>query len=610
MRNPSGNTLIPLAVTMTVALGAFALRLYDLQVVRYDEYATQSNKNHYALEPIRAVRGEVLAADGKTKLISNRIAYDLVYKGGEVRFWDRISRIAEIKDPLPEVGSGEEKVIKANLPDRNGSVVALSEWIAGQPALEIRTRTERIYPTRNSGTLYGYTRLATEEDEGHQIDDLTGASGIELSLDHLLSGKNGLKYIEVDAHGEALDERVDTEAQPGSTVTLTIETKLQAAAERAIAAATKDVNERLKYNGKPTIPEARGAVVVVRPQTGELLALATGPRFDPNLLGRRPVPKEGQKRLLDPGNPVYSRAVHRYPPGSTFKLLTSDAILEKYGNQSYTCVPWVRFGRVFRNWESVNRGALDVRGAIANSCDTWYYQAAIEFDPTNLANVIAHRAREMGFGSRTGLELPFEDPGFVAGPEGYAARGMEWNPGDGLSLSIGQLMEVTPIQIARMLSAIVNDGQMPQLTLVKAVNGKPVAKKPMTKVSGTQWKVLKEGMRQTVIADSGSARPKLGPDAFPIPTAGKTGSAQHGGADTISHAWYMGYGPYEKPEIAVVAFFENADHGYYAALNAVKRVMADYWGVKIDEESRILKALPPEEPKEKDEGDLLGMTPQ
>jgi penicillin-binding protein 2 len=600
MLKRTANPLVGLALWISLVLAAYGGRLYWLQVVQYRQYATLSQNNRLALEPIRALRGQVYARDGKTLLVGNRAVVDLVYRGGEVRFYDKIAKLAGLGGPLPDLGGQPEKVLKANLSEN--AVYGVAEWAAGQPSLELRTRVERLYPTHASGNLLGYTRPADDrpEDEGYTIDDLVGAAGVERGLEHLLRGQNGLKFIEVDAGGREVGERVEREAVPGKDVVLTIDPKLQAAAERAIVAAKKDINQRLVANGLPKVKEARGAIVALDPRSGEVLALATGPKFDPNWLAKRPAPREAQRLLLDPDGmkPIWPRAIKNYEPGSTFKLLTSSAILENFGNKTFTCYPGFRFGGgYYENWTGRNVWPMDVREAIANSCNTWFYQYAASVGPTNLARAIARRAHEFGFGERTGIELPNEDRGFVAGPEGYAERGREWNDGDGLSFAIGQLMLVTPLQVARMVATVVNDGRRPELTLVRAVDGKPAAAKPTKQLSGTRWSTLKEGLRLTVTARSGSAHPYLGPDRFPVPTAGKTGSAQHGGADTVSHAWYMGYGPVDKPELVVVAFFENADHGYYSALPAVKRVMAAHWGVKLNEKDPFLRPLQePERP--------------
>lgn len=593
----SSNPLVPVVVFISLVLTAYAARLYSLQVVQHAEYETQSNKNHFNIVPIRALRGEVFAGDGKTKLITNRVAWDLVYTGGEgdVKYWDRIARIAGVTGTLPRLKPGEQKIIAANLPETDGRVVALSEWIAGQPSLSLTERVERVYPTHASGNLYGYTLPAGQDDTGYLIDDLKGASGVEAGFEKLLRGQNGFKYIEVDSQGRAVNERIEQEAAPGKTITLSIDSHLQKAAENAIDKAAADLNARLVLYGQKPLSQARGAIVALDPRTGQVLAMANGPRFDPNLLSVSPRPPQFQAFALDKEHllPQWPRALKAYEPGSTFKILTSSAIIEKYGNQVYTCMGSVYYGRTFHNWESRNRGPLDVRGAIANSCDTWYYQAAVQFGPSSLAEVIAARSREMGFGSKTGIELPNEDPGWIASPEAYDSlygKGT-WQPGDGLSLVIGQLTRATPLQIVRMAATVINDGLMPQLTVVKAIDGHAVTPKPMTRVPGKNWRLLREGMRQVVVA--GTATSVMGESYgvvhFPIPTGGKTGSAQVGGEKDLANGWYIGFAPYDKPTIVVVAFFENSDEGYYVALPAVKRVLASYFKVPLDNKGNFLK---------------------
>lgn len=588
----STNPLAPLALAITLVLGAYAGRLYWLQVVQYEQYQAASNENLIRLEPIRALRGEIRTRDGKV-LVANRAAVDLVYKGGEVRFYDRIARVAGLDPgrPLPKLGRGEEAVLRPNVPD--SAVVGLAEWVAGQPALELRTRVERVYPSGMAGNLLGYTRLAVESDvqKGYTIDDLTGATGLEAGLEASLKGRNGLKFVQVDAGGRAVGESVQQEAVPGKDVVLTIDSRLQAAAERAIVEARDTINKLNKRNGKPLVREARGAIVALDPWTGEVLALATGPRLDPNWFSRRPAPPEVARALLDTTyKPTWNRSVKIFEPGSTFKLVTASAYLENgYGNSVFTCYPgWFWGGRTWKNWDRVrNQGPMDARKAIANSCNTWYYQATVAAGTERFGEQLAARARQFGFGQPTGIELLGEMTGEVPSPSSFKAQGRDWWRGNSLSFAIGQAeMRATPIQIARMLATVVTDGQRPQLTVVKSVAGKPQPLKPAYRVPGKYWSMLREGMRGTVV--QGTATFELGLNRFgklefPVKTAGKTGTAQNPAGPGLDHAWYMGFGPYEKPDIVVAAFFEEGVEGSGVALPAVKKVFAARWNVKLDE---------------------------
>ncbi len=590
------NSLRAIAVVISLVLALYLVRLYTLQIVQHTQYATMSKDNYLGQGTLRALRGMVYARDGKTVLIENRLAEDLVYKGGDVRFLDRIARLAGFKDPLPKLNRGEEVIVAKNIPaDR---VLPLSEWIAGQEAFELRTRMERSYPAGVDGNLLGYTGLAgdspEEREAGYEVDDAKGFKGLEAGLENILRGKNGSKLIEVDSHGHSISERVQQPSERGKNVTLTIDIKLQRAAQNAIQKGLDDINRLNTKNGVPTVTKPRGAIVAINPRTGEVLALATGPTVDPNWFTQRPRPPQMVEALKDTKYlPLWNRAVRIFEPGSTFKLVTASTLLENgFGNRSFQCFSgWPWGGRTWRNWNrNRNMGVMDARAAIANSCNTWYFQSVVAFGPQAFAEALSKRAKEFGFGEPTGVEFVGEQSDPVPSPSSYKAEGKDWPAYKSLNFAIGQELRTTPLQLARMLATIVNDGIRPQLTLVKAIEGQAQPPKPTVKLSGTQWGTLKEGMRWTTTSGSGqngTAYWTLGPKFFPIPTAGKTGTAQTPQGPHHDHAWYMGYGPVSNPDILVVAFFENGIEGSGVALPAVRRVMAAHWNVPTDDKGNV-----------------------
>lgn len=517
---PSGNPLAPLALLLTLVLGLYAGRLYYLQVVQFDQYTTLSNDNRLQPAKIPAVRGEIRAADGSL-LATSRDAVALVYKGGEVKQLERIASLAGIKLPLPPVDPKEgEVVLRRDVPPER--IIALEEWLAGQENLELRYRVQRYYPSGLLGNLLGYMERANETDltNGYDRDDLVPKAGLEAGLEDLLRGMPGERLQEMDARGRVVRERVVRPATRGETVTLSIQPKLQAAAEKAIAEAKDDINRRNARNGVGPVAQARGAIVALNPKTGQILALAVGPHYDPNWFSTSPRDPLATKALLDTKYlPMWNRAVKIFEPGSTFKLVTASTLLEAgFGNRVYQCYSaWRWGGRPWRNWNRVrDMGPMDAKGAIANSCNTWYYQSVVAFGPMEFGNAQARRAAEFGFGQPTGLELVGESGGELIGPKIYEAQGRTWNPGSSLNYAIGQEFRATPLQIARMLATIVNDGKRPQLTVVGKVNGKPVLPKPMTQLEGRYWDMLKQGMVQTT--QVGTAKEVLALKEFPIST--------------------------------------------------------------------------------------------
>jgi penicillin-binding protein 2 len=465
--------------------------------------------------------------------------------------------------------------------------VPLEEWLAGQQeVLELRYRVQRVYPAGLAGNLLGYMSPVTEDDLATGIydrEDLVPKSGLEAGLENLLRGSHGEKLEEVDAKGRVVPgrDRIVREAERGKTVTLTIDPKLQRAAEKAIEEAKDEINTLNRKNGKPLVDKARGAIVALNPKTGQILALAVGPKIDPNWFSTRPKdPRAIQAFNDNKYKPMWNRAVKQFEQGSVFKLVTNSALLEiGAGNRTFNCSTNFRYGRTWWNWNRVrNMGAMDAKEAIAWSCNTWYYQSAVSYGPIPFAEMLAKRAWEFGYGQPTGIELIGEQIGKVPSPSAFAAENRKWEKGESLNFSIGQgEMRASVLQVARMLSTIVNDGSRPELTIIKAIDGKPQAPKAMYSVAGTHWNTLKQGLRMTVT--TGTAKQVLGD--FPILTAGKTGTAQNPARAFQDHAWYMGYGPFENPNLVVVAFFENGVEGSGIALPAVKKVMAAYWNVAL-----------------------------
>ncbi len=591
-KRPPSNPLYGMALLFTVLLGLYALRLHYLQIIEYQRYTTMSKDNRLQPRSLRAVRGEIRASDG-TLLVTNRNAVELVYKGGEIKQLERIARLAGFTLPIEQPKDGEyEIVVKKDVPESN--IPALEEWLAGQQeVLELRYRVQRTYPSGLAGNLLGYMEPANADDlelkdaNGNPLydtEDLVPKAGLEAGLETLLHGQHGEKLEEVDSKGRVVvgRDRVVREAARGKTITLSLIPKLQRAAEKAIEEAKDEINAKNRQHGVALISKARGAIVALNPKTGQILALAVGPKYDPNWFSSRPRDKKAGEALLDKYLPMWNRAVKIFEPGSTFKLVTNSALLEGgAGNPYFQCMSTYYLGRAaFRNWNRYrNMGSMNAQLAIANSCNTWYFQSAVRFGTRRFAEMLAKRAREFGFGEPTGIELIGETGGLVPSPTQMEADGRrKWYPGNSLNYAIGQGdMRATPLQIARMLATIVNDGKRPELTLVKAVDGKIQPPKPMVQLSGTHWSTLKQGMEITVTR--GTAKEIL--RDFPIRTAGKTGTAENPKGPNQDHAWYMGYGPVADPNLVVVAFFENGVEGSGIALPAVRKVMAAYWNIPL-----------------------------
>ena len=604
-----------LAVLISAALGAFGVRLYDLQVTRHAQFAVQSDNNYQKDAVIRALRGEIRTQDGLL-LATNRLAVDLIYTGGEVNSWDKIRYLAGVAPEMirgglpvpPDFRKEKEVVLARNIKAEN--LPALYEFTALQPNLELRERVERVYPQgKLAAHLLGYTREAdqSEVNDGYTLGDLMGASGLEYSLQKTLEGRNGILRSEVTAAGRPQSDRVVDPGKKGDDLVLTIDSTIQKAAEKALQEALPDINAgRAKYHAPPE-PLVRGAIIALDPRTGEVLAMASSPTFDPNWFSRTPSPDKAAKAraLLSSSLDavMQNRVVQPYDPGSVFKPSTTLAFVEKWGNRSVQCNPVYHFGgATWKNWAHYSLGTVDARLAIAFSCNPWFYDSAAQ-NPVAYSNVVSRRIEQLGFGHPTGLELVGEKSGNIPSEQQFAAKHERWYPGFSINMSIGQGdVQVTPAQLAMVINTIINDGRKRDFTVLRSVGGQPVARKPVQDVSGgsaATFELVKEGMSLTTNNTTRYATAKhiLGPNFFPVRIGGKTGTAENALSRRYSYsytnAFYEGYGPLPSPNFEVVSFFQNGGEGSGPALNAAAKVFAARWCLKLDARHHALPGQTP-----------------
>ncbi len=604
-----------LAITMSVALSVFGARLYNLQVTRHALFAVQSDNNYQKDTVLRALRGEIRTQDGLL-LATNRMAVDLIYTGGELNSWDKIRYLAGVqpemvKDGLPiapDFKKEKEVVLARNI--RAENLPALYEYTALQPNLELRERVERVYPQgKLAAHLLGYTREAdqSEVDGGSTLGDLVGASGLEYSLQKTLEGRNGVLRSEVTAAGRPQSDRVVDPGRKGNDLVLTIDSTVQKAAEQALRETLPDINAGRVKHGVPQEAVVRGAVIALDPRTGEVLAMASSPTFDPNWFSRTPSPDKAAKAkaLLSSSLDavMQNRVVQPYDPGSVFKPSTTLAFVEKWGNRTVQCNPVYHFGRSsWKNWAHYSLGTVDARLAIAYSCNPWFYDSAAQ-NPVEYSNVVSSRLGELGFNHPTGLELVGEKSGNVPSEAQFTAKGERWYPGFSINMSIGQGdVQVTPAQLALALNTIINDGRKRELTVLKGVAGKPVPRKPVQDVSRgstAAFELVKEGMGLVTNDTTRYATAKhiLGPNFFPVRTGGKTGTGENGTSRRLglsyTNASYEGYGPLASPNFEVLVYLQYGGEGSGPALNAAAKIFAARWCLKLDERHHALPGQTP-----------------
>ena len=590
-----------LALTLSIMV-IFTGRLMYLQIAMADEYRYRSEQNFIQERRITPLRGRILARDG-TVLADNRVAYDLMYWGGDIDGWERLQAFLGVTyEPRPpDPARLEERlngaVLAWNIPDI--LVPAVEERIAGQANLYLRERIERTYPTNLAAQVVGYTSQADpDRNPGYGVDDLAGVMGVEATWERFLYGEAGMRLVQVDPRGVPLRSTVAEPATPGQDVVLTIDPTVQRLAEDVLAGALRYVNDDRQRNGRPLESVVHGALVAFEPGTGEILAMASAPTFDQNVFAKRPIDPDAVGQYLTDAahKPLQNRAVEAYAPASTFKLVTSMALLDGgwiSPASRFACTAAYRLGNVtFRNWATFDKGMYDVRHAIADSCNTFYWHAVATTPNATrgwgpfIEQEVA-LARAFGFGAPLEVGVREEKAGRVPDEAWVRAQPQYdhgWLPGFTMNTVIGQGdVLATPVQVAQLIQTLALSGEKVGLHLVGQVGDSP-HETQVTQVEGRHWRVLQEGMRM-MFTDYPS-RTVLGPGVFPVEVAGKTGTAQTARGDHYTHAWFMGYAPLHEPQIGLALFVEHGGSSSRVAVPLARDFFAGYFGVETVQAER------------------------
>ena len=480
------------------------------------------------------------------------------------------------------------------------------------PGVIVRPIYVRIYPNgKVAGQIIGYTGKTGRNPDGivdnHETlwPETEGREGLEQTFNEMLTGKHGEYKLTFDKDGRKTSEKLITPPDPGYNVVTTIDLRLQQLAEKALEAKAK-----------------RGAIVIIDPNNGDILALASWPTYDPNLFV--PSISVEQLKLLqdDKDIPLLPRAYRSsYPPGSTFKIDVGIAALESRSIQPddrYECVPSIQIGNVtFHNWKKGNRGALNFVQALTESCDTWFYQVGIKTG----AQPIIDWALALGFGAKCGIPLRGEAEGRVPNDEYMkATHGRRLLNGDIANMSIGQGdIQVTPLQMAQAMGVVANGGTLYQTRLVQQVQtfdnqivtAYQVRAKRTLNLSSETLDELHTGMIDVVNGAGGTAHQASLDNAE---VAGKTGTAQWGPKDKErTAAWFAGFLPADQPRYAFAAVYEgdvgSKVHGGSAAAPMIADIFKElYKGEKVvgqrqrrgREQPEVRRAEPVEEEDESD----------
>lgn len=557
------------------------LRLWYLQILEGDHYFALSTSNRLRLRVVEAPRGFILDRHGEA-MVENRPTFDLYATPEDIKSPAEVAATlaavlkvpaADMEARLAEGRSRPHQQLLLRKDLEEPMMVAVEERRLDLPGISLRIRPIRAYPVSGmAANLLGYVsevnqaQLEREEFQDFRPGESLGQSGVERRFDAFIRGVDGGEQIEVDARGRALRLVSRTDPRSGSNVFLTIDRKIQEAAEAAFA-------------GK------KGTVVAMNPTTGEILALVSRPSYDPNLFAQRLSGEEWQRISTDGSHPLQNRAVQaQYPPGSIFKLMVTIAGLEsgaltpetKYNSPGYFYLG----NQKFDDWKKGGFGWLDLRGAIIHSCNVYFYQAGLRVGIDDIVKT----ARDFGLGEAPGLGLGDEARGSLPNPQKKAGRGQPaWTLGNTVVSSIGQGPVVTsPMQLLVMVSAIANGGTIYRPWVVKKIvslSGDVLEEYEPEAIR--QVHVKPETLafvRQAMLAvvDEGTgARAKI-PG---VPIGGKTGTAQvvkkgeeKRQADLKDHAWFVSFAPVDNPQIAVVVLVENGGFGGLVAAPVAKAV--------------------------------------
>lgn len=587
-------------------LGVLLLRLWTMQVLSGHAYAKQAEQNRVREVTVIAPRGRILDRKGR-ELVTNRATLAVLVapsSGDDTAMLTRLSSLLNV--PLPEISERVKSVKEAALAPRVVAidvplekVAYLAEHEHEFPGVEVQTRAVREYPQgRLAAHVLGYTgeisqvEISAADFQGYDPTDVVGKAGAEKAFEKVLQGDRGRKLLEVDAAGTPQRVIKVTDPEPGRDVVLSIDVKVQKVAEKALRDALSDSHEQKYRKAKA------GAAVAVDVRTGEVLAMASVPTYDPTVFLGGISQREWRSLTTTSSEfPLTNRAIMaQYPAASTFKAFTGLAGLQ-YGVTSkwktYYCTGrWTGMGKQWGKWcwDHSGHGSEAFLNGIEDSCDTVFYEIGHAFYKRRGENFQSF-VRSFGYGSQMGIDLPGEADGRVpdaawkkAYNEDYPEY-QRWLPGDTVNMAIGQGdLLVTPLQVASTYAGIANGGEVMKPHVLKKVlgsDGKPVLTQESEvvfapKVSKRHIATMKEALRNVVTR--GTARGAFA--GFGKPVSGKTGTAEVAGKD--DYAWFVGYAPTGDPKYAVVVVIEQGGHGGAVAAPAARQIFASLLGEPIE----------------------------
>ncbi len=590
-----------LQAAIAFACVGLLIQLFNLQIMQGSDLKALAEGNRLRIQTIIAPRGYIVDRNGD-QLARNTASFSLVVTPADVPK-DGLDSIIEQLSTLLNIPKED---IHSKLTDLNRNSlqqITIKRGISQQESILFETKAaqfagfsiksipirEYLNPEMFSHAL-GYTGVVSDVDltdekyADYDPNDFVGKSGIEQSYEKYLRGVNGNTQVEVDASGRPIKVLGNVEPQPGNIVKLSIDNGLQQELYKSFPAGSK------------------GAAVAMNPKTGEILALVSVPGFNNNLFAPGISQKDYSDLLNNKNLPLFNRSIGgTFPPGSTIKMVTSAAALQENVVTKDTIIndnvvlvinnqfnPSIKYN--FYGWKRDGLGPMNVKSAIAESSDIYFYTVSGGHPNSKIeglgADKLASYYRKFGMGALTGIDIQGEKPGVVADPA-WKAKYFEndpisskWYLGDTYHISIGQGdMLSTPLQVAVWTSAFANNGIVYKPRLLKEVlsqSGEKIYEPKLEElinasISPEHMVAIQEGMRENVIGANGSGRQLA---TLPITSAGKTGTSQFDGSDpSRTHAWFTSYAPYEDPEIVIVILVEAGGEGHAAAVPIARNAL-------------------------------------
>jgi penicillin-binding protein 2 len=617
-----------MAALVVVMLAALTTRLWFLQVMASPKFVNLANDNQVRLVPIEPLRGQILDRNGNV-LVGNRPSTVILVdrrgmRGQEEQVLFRLSNLIHVpvSDMLGQLNSVKYlpyQPIPVAQDVSKETIFYILEHRDQFPGVSYEVDPIRNYPGGSLAShVLGYVlpisaeQLKEKDFAGYRAGELVGYSGIESSYERLLHGTPGRREIQVNAQGQVLNDNFGTNAAvPGNDVVLSIDQNIQRLAEKSLSLGIDLARQTPDRVSGKNLKATGGAVIVMDPRTGGILALSSYPSYDPGLFLGGLSQKEFRSITRPSSNfPLVDRAIQGlYPGGSAFKPFVAVAALKEgfaTPGGSYNCpsgysAPVDPTHHIFHNWSPLDYGSISLPEALAISCDTVFYQFGYQFwlrYHRGSDELFQQDLWRMGFGKRTGIDLPGEQSGLVPTADSvkriYASKPKVygpyygWLPGDAINLSIGQgYIQITPLQLAQAYAAIANGGTLyaphvvsrvvsPDGKVVRVIRPQVTGRLPISRKD-----VLFLRQALTGVTTHGTA--SLAFLGFPldrIPVAGKTGTA-----DIIPKqptSWFAAMAPANDPKYVVIALVEQGGHGATTAAPIVRRILEGLFGLQTN----------------------------